>query len=173
MVGLGYRNDFQLSGSKRTILKMNIDDSAVIEISNPMSENYQFVRPSLYLLCFCRSCFQNAVYPHKVLRLAKSLLCGEENAGTRTRQSLGFLTASGDANYNTIASEIATLLYFLDHSYEVKETSDPRFIPGRQAGIIIKGKQIGIFGEIHPSVLENWAVTVPCAAGELDIEELL
>ncbi|HOS29655.1 MAG TPA: phenylalanine--tRNA ligase subunit beta, partial [Treponemataceae bacterium] len=116
----------------------------------------------------------NAVYPHKVFEIGKvAFLCEEENTGTRTRQSVGFLTASGDANYNTAASEVATLLYFLDHAYEVKETSDPRFIPGRQAGIIVKGKQIGIFGEIHPSVLENWAITVPCAAGELDIEELI
>lgn len=177
MVGLGYQEMiFNYLGSKKDYIeKMNIDDSAVIEISNPMSENYQFVRPSIIpSLLSAEAVSGNAVYPHKIFEIGKvAFLCGEENTGTRTRQSLGFLTASGDANYNTIASEIATLLYFLDHSYEVKETSDPRFIPGRQAGIIIKGKQIGIFGEIHPSVLENWAVTVPCAAGELDIEELL
>ena len=177
MVGLGYQEMiFNYLGSKKDYIeKMNIGDTSVIEISNPMSENYQFVRPSIIpSLLSAEAVSGNAVYPHKVFEIGKvAFLCEEENTGTRTRQSVGFLTASGDANYNTAASEVATLLYFLDHAYEVKETSDPRFIPGRQAGIIVKGKQIGIFGEIHPSVLENWAITVPCAAGELDIEELL
>jgi len=33
--------------------------------------------------------------------------------------------------------------------------------------------KIGIFGELHPQVLENWSVTVPAFAGELDIESIL
>ncbi len=177
MVGLGYQEMiFNYLGSRKDFIeRMNIDDSRVIEIANPMSENYQFVRPSIIpSLLSAESISGNAVYPHKIFEIGKTaFLCEEENTGTRTRQSLGFLTASGDANFNTAASEVATLLYFLDHGYEVKETNDPRFIPGRQAAVIIKGKQIGFFGEVHPSVLENWAITVPCVAGELDIEELL
>ncbi len=31
----------------------------------------------------------------------------------------------------------------------------------------------GIFGELHPQVLENWQISVPCTAGELDLEFLL
>ena len=38
---------------------------------------------------------------------------------------------------------------------------------------MLNGKQIGVFGEVHPQVLENWAITVPCVAGEIDIEELM
>ena len=86
---------------------------------------------------------------------------------------MGFLTASNNANFNDAAAEVSTLLYYLDHEYKVVETNDPRFIPGRQAGIMINGKQAGIFGEIHPQVLENWQVTVPCAAGEIDLEYLM
>ena len=83
------------------------------------------------------------------------------------------MTAAGDANFNTAASEVATFLHFLDHQYTVTEANDPRFIPGRQANIIVQDKVVGIFGELHPAVLENWAITVPCVAGELDIEELM
>ena len=75
--------------------------------------------------------------------------------------------------FNTAASECASLLYFLNHEYTVKESSDPRFISGRQAVITIKGKKAGIFGELHPIVLENWDIRVPCVAGEIDLEMLL
>ena len=115
----------------------------------------------------------NAVYPHRIFETGKSAyLTPEENTGTRTRQSLGFLTASQDANFNEAASHVAGLLYYLQISYEVAEIHDPRFIEGRQDGILYKGAQIGIFGELHPQVLENWSITVPVFAGELDMEAL-
>jgi phenylalanyl-tRNA synthetase beta chain len=36
-----------------------------------------------------------------------------------------------------------------------------------------KSKQIGVFGELHPEVLENWGITMPCTAGELDLDACL
>ncbi len=177
MVGLGYQEMiFNYVGSRKDYIEnMNIDPAHVIEIANPMSENYQFVRSDiLSSLLRAESKSANAIYPHKIFEIGKvAYLCPEENTGTRTRQCLGFLSAESNANYNTAASEVASVLYFLDHKYEVKESNDPRFIPGRQAAVIIKGKQVGVFGEIHPQVLENWAITVPCFGGELDLEELL
>lgn len=182
MVGLGYQEMiFNYLGSKRDYIdRMNIDGSKVIEISNPMTENYQFVRPSIIAsLLGAESGSGNAVYPHKIFEIGKVAYLDEaENTGTKTRQNLGFVTAVSDANFNTAASEVATILHFLDHEYIVNESSDPRFIPGRQANILMKTKDnktkvVGIFGEIHPAVLENWAITVPCFAGEIDLEDLL
>lgn len=177
MVGFGYQEMiFNYVGSKQDYIeKMNIDASSVIEIANPMSENYQFIRSSIISsLLKAESISANAIFPHKIFEIGKvAYICDEENTGTRTRQCLGFLTAANNANFNAAASEVSALLYYLDHKYEVKESSDPRFIPGRQAAIMINGKQVGIFGEIHPSVLENWSINVPCVAGEIDLEELL
>ena len=177
MVGLGYQEMiFNYLGSKKDYIeRMGIDDSKIIEVANPMSENYQFVRPSIIpSLLRAESGSANAIFPHKIFEIGKvAYLCDEENTGTRTRQSLGFMTASSNANFNSAASEVSSLLYFLDHEYKVAESDDPRFIPGRQAAIIINGKQAGIFGEIHPQVLENWSITVPCVAGEIDVEELM
>ena len=176
MIGFGYQEMiFNYLGSKKEYIdRMNIDGAHTIEIANPMSENYQFVRPSIIpSLLSAETVSGNAVYPHRIFETGKiAYLAPEENTGTRTRQSLGFLTASQDANFNEAASHVAGLLYYLQISYEVAETHDPRFIEGRQAGILYKGAQIGIFGELHPQVLENWSITVPVFAGELDMEAL-
>lgn len=181
MVGLGYQEMiFNYLGSRKDYIeRMNIagteEENKVIEISNPMTENFQFVRPSILAsLLAAESPSGNAVYPHRIFEIGKvAYLCQEENTGTRTRQQLGFLTASSDANYNEAASQVASLLYYLDHEYEVKDSTDPRFIPGRQAFILVNGKKVGIFGEIHPQVLENWTIGMPCVAAELDLEELM
>ena len=177
MVGFGYQEMiFNYLGSKKDYIdRMNIDGAAGIEIANPMSENYQFVRPSIIpSLLSAETVSGNAVYPHRIFETGKiAYLAPEENTGTRTRQSLGFLTVNQDANFNEAASLVAGLLYYLQMDYAVCETHDSRFIEGRQAGILYEGKQIGIFGELHPQVLENWSVTVPAFAGELDIESIL
>ena len=177
MVGLGYQEMiFNYVGSRRDYIdNMLIDESSVIEIANPMSENYQFIRPEIISsLLRAESKSANAQFPHKIFEIGKvAYLCGEENTGTRTRTHLGFLTAAANANFNDAASEVAALLYFLDHTYEVKESADPRFIVGRQAAVLVRGKAVGVFGEVNPQVLENWAVTVPCVAGEIDLEALM
>ena len=177
MVGLGYQEMiFNYVGSKKDYIdNMLIDGSKVIEIANPMSENYQFIRPEiLSSLCRAEAGSANAMYPHKIFEIGKvAYLKEDENTGTITRQHLGFLTASANANFNTLASEVSSLVYFLDHEYKVVESEDPRFIPGRQAQLIVDGQPAGVFGEVHPQVLENWGITVPCVAGELDLETLM
>ena len=177
MVGLGYQEMiFNYVGSKKDYVdNMLIDGSKVIEIANPMSENYQFIRPEiLSSLCRAEAGSANAMYPHKIFEIGKvAYLKEDENTGTITRQHLGFLTAAANANFNTLASEVSSLVYFLDHEYTVVESEDPRFIPGRQAALMVNGKQAGVFGELHPQVLENWGITTPCVAGELDLEELI
>jgi len=177
IVGLGYQEMiFNYLGSKKDYIeRMKIDSSKVIEISNPMSENFQFVRPSiLSSLLSAEAPSGNAAYPHRIFEIGKvAYRCNEENTGTRTRQHLGFLSASSDANFNEAASQVASLLYYLDHEYIVAESADPRFIHGRQAEILVKGKPVGVFGEIHPAVLENWTIGTPCIACEIDLEELM
>lgn len=177
MVGLGYQEMiFNYVGSKKDYIdNMLIDGSKVIEIANPMSENYQFIRPEiLSSLCRAEAGSANAMYPHKIFEIGKvAYLKEDENTGTITRQHLGFMTASANANFNTLASEVSSLVYFLDHEYKVEESNDPRFIPGRQAKLIVDGKEAGVFGEVHPQVLENWGITTPCAAGEIDLESLM
>ena len=177
MVGLGYQEMiFNYLGSKKDYIeRMNIDDSKIIEVANPMSENYQFVRPSIIAsLLRAEAGSANAIFPHKIFEIGKvAFLDEKENTGTKTIQSLGFMTAASNANFNNAASEVSSLMYFLDHEYKVEECDDPRFIPGRQAAIIANGKRVGVFGEVHPQVLENWSITVPCVAGELNLEELM
>ncbi|HOS34336.1 MAG TPA: phenylalanine--tRNA ligase subunit beta, partial [Treponemataceae bacterium] len=144
MVGMGYQEMIfnYLGSGKDYIEKMNIAGTdagnAVIEISNPMTENFQFVRPSILpSLLAAEAVSGNAVYPHKIFEAGKvAFRCEEENTGTRTRQYLGFLTASNNANFNDMASEVSTLLYYLDHEYTVVESQDPRFIAGRQASVL-------------------------------------
>ena len=50
--------------------------------------------------------------------------------------------------------------------------SDPTYFPGRCADIIVKGKSIGRLGVLHPDVISKFELNLPCAALEINIEEL-
>jgi phenylalanyl-tRNA synthetase beta chain len=192
MAGLGYQEMiYNYLGSRGDLVeKMRGDGGRIIRISNPMTENYEYVRDSvLASLIASEAVSGHSAYPHRIFEVGKIAFLDSENSyvstglnkdtvkgadtGTATRQYLGFLHAGAEANFNTAAGQLQTLFYYISREYEVEESQDPRFIPGRAAAIIYKGKTIGVFGEIHPEVLENWGVTVPCTAGEIDLEALL
>jgi phenylalanyl-tRNA synthetase beta chain len=177
-VGLGYQElIYNYLGSKVDLVdKMQGDGNRIIRIANPMSENYEYVRDSvLASLLMSESSSGHAVYPHRIFEIGKVAYRNpQENYGTSTRQYAGFLAADRDVNFNTAAAQVQTLFYYLSRDYEVAECAgDPRFISGRAATIRYKGGSAGVFGEVHPQVLENWGLTMPCIAGELDLETLM
>jgi phenylalanyl-tRNA synthetase beta chain len=177
MVGMGYQEMIYnyLGSGKDFVEKMRGGGKRIIRISNPMTENYEYIRDGILAsLLTSESVSGHSVYPHRIFEAGKiAFLDSADNYGSVTRQYLGFLHADRDANFNTAAAQIQTLFYYIAREYEVDESPDPRFIPGRAASIVYKGKPIGVFGEIHPKVLENWGITMPCTAGEIDIEALL
>ena len=72
-----------------------------------------------------------------------------------------------------MSARVEAVFYYLNIEFESAECDDPRFISGRCAAIVIDGERAGVYGEVHPSVLENWGVQMPCAAAEVDLDALL
>jgi phenylalanyl-tRNA synthetase beta chain len=177
LVGLGLQEMiYPYLGSKRDFVeRMCAGEGEAVRISNPMSESFEYLRSSILpSLLGSESVSSRAPYPHGIFEAGKVAYRNPiENYGVSTRQRIAFLLAHAEADYNQVASQVATLMYFLGKDYSIAETEDPRFIAGRQARIIYKGDPIGILGEVHPRVLEAWSVAMPCAAAELDLESLL
>ncbi|MDR2543214.1 MAG: phenylalanine--tRNA ligase subunit beta [Treponema sp.] len=176
-IGLGYQEMiYNYLGSRKDLVEnMRGDGSRIIRIFNPMTENYEYVRDSvLASLMTSETISGRSVYPHKIFEVGKVAWLDEtENTKSKTHQFAGFLHAGSDANFNTAAAELQALFYYLSREYNVQESSDPRFIPGRAAAIMYNGNEVGVFGELHPEVLDNCGVTVPCIGGEIDLDLLM
>jgi phenylalanyl-tRNA synthetase beta chain len=177
LVGMGYQEMIYgyLGARKDLVENMRGDGSRIVRIANPMTENYEYLRDSvLASLLMSESVSGHSVYPHRVFEIGKVAYRNPaENYGASTRQYAGLLHAGGDANFNTVAGQMQTLFYYISREYEVEESRDSRFIPGRAAEIRYGARPIGVFGEIHPEVLENWGIIVPCTAAEIDLDALL
>lgn len=62
--------------------------------------------------------------------------------------------------------------------YFVRPGNDPCFFDGMGAEVVLRKEDgidrvVGIFGVVHPQVLDNFEVTYPCSVVELDLEELM
>lgn len=85
---------------------------------------------------------------------------------------------SGLLDFYDLKGVIETLvkgLHVENVSYApAKHTS---FYPGRVAALLIKGKEVGVFGEVHPLVREAYGLgmdlNVPVLAAEIDLDALL
>jgi phenylalanyl-tRNA synthetase beta chain len=139
MAGLGYQEMIYnyLGSGKDFVEKMRRDGKNVIRISNPMTENYEYVRNSILAsLLASEAVSGRSAYPHKLFEIGKVAYWNGDVP--LTRQYLGFIHADRDANFNTAAAQIQTLFYYISREYEVEEKADPMFIPGRSASILYK-----------------------------------
>jgi phenylalanyl-tRNA synthetase beta chain len=177
MIGLGYQEMiYNYLGSKRDFIeRMNVPEDGFIEISNPMTENYTIVRRSILPnLLASESASANAVYPHMIFETGKVSFKDEaDNYGSKTRTYLAFLRSDGEAGFNDVTSHVSAVFYYLAREYTLEEADDPRFIKGRSARILYRGRAAGIMGEIQPDVLENWGIQMPCACAEIDLDLLI
>ena len=185
MVGLGFQEMiFNYLGSGRDYIERCYPEdqwdarkAECVRVANPMSENFEFVRPSILPSLFSSEAVSgNAAYPHHMFEIGKIALRDETDAsGTRTYTSLGMISADSDAGFNLVNSHVSAILYYIHQEYELREVSDDRFIPGRVAAVfdLSREVEIGRFGEIHPRTLESWGIQMPTTGAEFYLERMM
>jgi len=176
MIGLGYQEMiFNYLGARRDFAeRMQRDGSELVEIANPMTESYAVVRDSVIpSLLASETASANAAYPHRIFEVGKVVRRDPlENTGSRTVTALGALWADRGVGFNEIDAHVMALCWYLGLEPRLEAIDDPRFIGGRAAAIGVGGKRIGVMGEVHPRVLENWGIAMPCVAVEITLDGL-
>ncbi len=185
LVGAGFQEMiFNYLGSGRDYIERNYPESEwaeqytrSIQIANPMSENYEFVRPStIPSLLASEAVSGNAAYPHNMFEIGKIGLRDDRDVtGTGTFTALGMVSADTDAGFNEMNSYVSAILYYIGLDFELIEAEDGRFIPGRVAAVVPVGggAEYGRFGELHPRVLEQWGIQMPMSAAEFLLERMM
>ncbi|OMO95854.1 Phenylalanyl-tRNA synthetase, class IIc, beta subunit, archae/euk cytosolic [Corchorus capsularis] len=137
--------------SKKEIFEMlnrRDDKSSAVIIANPRSSDFEVVRTSL-MPGMLKTVGHNKDHP-KPIKLIHGLV-------DRVMEVMG--TPFVPVGDNT--------------GYYIQLSDEPEFLSGRQAKIIYKGSRIGIFGIVHPEVLNNFDIPDPCSFLEIYIENFL
>lgn len=57
--------------------------------------------------------------------------------------------------------------------FQIQKGSHPSLHPGRQGEIVLDGKTLGVFGELHPEIYKAYKLTERALVGEIYLESLL
>ena len=178
MVGLGFQEilTFTMTSPETLQTKMNRKPEKVVEIANPKMVTLTCFRnwllPSLMEFLSHNT---HVEYPQKIFEVGYAVVFDEESeTKTRNIAKLACVTTHPNANFTEIKSCLEALFLNIGlKQCKIRETTHPSFILGRTATIHVKNREIGIIGEIHPQVLNNFELKNPASAFEINLEEIM
>ena len=177
LIGMGFQEVISniLTGRGELTGRMILEGKDLVEVENVMSESYSALRNSIIpSLLRVEAASGRAFYPHRLFEAGEvAIIDPEEKEGTKTLLKLAALVAYPSANFSEIQSNLDSLFYYLGGSYQLDPTNHPSFMEGRVGRIMVDGKDIGMIGEVHPQVLENWRITMPCTLFEIELSGLM
>jgi len=174
MVGLGFQEvlTFIMTNPEKLFKKMNHEPAQMVEIANPKIATMNCLRSWLLpsLMDFLSS-NTHVEYPQRVYEVGYCTLWSTSLPNlTRDNLRLGCTSAHAKANFTEIKSILEPLMMNLGLEFTVKPTEHPSFLSGRAGTILVGDREVGVIGEVHPQVLENWNLEDPVAAMELDLD---
>jgi phenylalanyl-tRNA synthetase beta chain len=173
LVGYGLQETltFILSNKANLFKKMNIEEEDVAETANSKTSEYNVVRnwllPSM-MEVLARN--KHNDYPQNIFEVGDVVVLSDNDVGAETVKKLAIALCHSKASFSEIKSIVESLLSNLGiEAYSIDEAEHGSFIAGRAAKILVKGREIALFGEVHPIVLENWNIEMPVAALEMNV----
>lgn len=116
---------------------------------------------------------QHHDYPQNIFDLGVVFIKDKETeTGVREYTRASIILCHEKTDFTEIKQVADALFRALDLEYQTQETEHSSFIPGRVGRLSVREKEIAYIGEIHPQVLENWGLTMPVTAFEINLTEL-
>ncbi|UCH32873.1 MAG: phenylalanine--tRNA ligase subunit beta [Candidatus Bathyarchaeota archaeon] len=177
MIGLGFVEvlNFTLTNEHLHYKKMRRKAQKPVKLANPVSSEYTIMREDLlpYLM---KNLAENKheSFPQKLFEVSDVV---NQNSKMESRcerlMHLAAVSSHSSANFTEIRSAVEALLSNMGvRHWDVRAVKHPSFTEGRIAALNVKKKQIGIVGEVHPEVLNNFELENPTAAFEVNLEIL-
>ncbi|NHJ04255.1 MAG: phenylalanine--tRNA ligase subunit beta [Candidatus Heimdallarchaeota archaeon] len=177
MAGLGFIEvvSFTLVSEDWHYNRMRTSGKPVL-LRNPVSSEYNIFRDSL-LPSLINILQKNKPYslPQKIFDVG-DISHLDDSCETKASREI-FLSGAiihSKVDFVEIKSNVEAVLKALGvEKYKLESIEHPSFFEGRCAKIMVDNKKVGILGEIHPEVLNNFELENPVAAFELEVERLM
>lgn len=176
LIGLGFQEilSFIMTNPESLFKRMNLRANRVVEIANPKLASMKCLRnwllPSLMEFLSHNT---HVEYPQKVSEIGLCVIHDKQQENmTREIEKLAAVTISSNSNFTEAKALLNALLLNLNVKYTMEAIYHPSYIAGRTGKILVETNPIGILGEIHPQVLQNWGLKNPAAAFEVNLLNL-
>jgi len=167
MAGLGFLEmmPFTLTNERVLYASMQREPNAqVLRLQHPISEEQTVVRTDILpMLVETLQINHHRELPQRLFAI------GDCVEGEATFQKVAAVSIHTEADFSEIYACADALMREMQIPYEIEESDDPAFIPGRRADIFVDGKKAGVFGEINPDVIRAFELDAPICAMEFDL----
>ena len=181
MVGSGVNQSISYSFvSPKVFDKVNIPADSelrnVVKIKNPLGEDYSVMRtttlPSM-MESLGRNYSRNNDYV-RLFEIGRVYLPNEDEKQLPTEKNVLTIGIYGDCDYLDLKGIVENIIDGLGiaKAKYIRESENPSYHPGKTAALMVRNKKAGVFGEVHPDVIENYGIDVDCYVAELDLDAL-
>jgi phenylalanyl-tRNA synthetase beta chain len=175
LIGLGFTEvmNFALTNEDTHYAKMQKKPDKAAKLANPVSAEYTILREEL-LPGLMQNLMDNRSesFPQRMFEVSDVVTVNMQvESRCERRLHAAGVASYANANFTEIKSVVEALLANLGlKKWQIKATEHPSFIEGRAAFTTVGKRQIGVLGEIHPQVLNNFELENPVVAFEIDLE---
>ena len=159
-------------GANDFVKKLMLDDerSKPIKISNPLGENFAYMRTTM-LSSMLQTANYNLSVGNKEMKLfecGKIYLSNEEVLKSLANEPnmLAMMVIEEDFDFFNFKNVIEKLLSAYGE-IKLERSKEPYLHPGISADIFVDGKKVGHFGKLHPSVIRNYELPANSFYGEI------
>ena len=176
MIGLGCQEvlSFTLDNDENQNERMNLKEKRLVNISNPKTLRFTSVRGWLLpsLMAFLSN-NTHVEYPQKVFEVGDCVMFDmKTSSGVRDVRKVACVNVHSSSNFSEGKSTLDALLLNIGFEYDLKMIQHPTFITGRVGRVVVFEEDVGLIGEVSPSVLDKWNLENPAVAFELDLDAL-
>ncbi len=174
LIGMGFLETSNYHLTSEDVLHKKMKRStSVVRVKSAVNENYTVFRDMILpQLLDVLSRNKHHPYPQKLYEIGRVALV--EEGKVEERLHLAGVIADKSSDYSVAKSTVEAVLRYLEKPVKLRfeEASNPSFLDGRVARILVNGEPVGWVGEIHPEVLENFEIEMPVTGFEIDLEFL-
>ena len=164
------------------VLREDDGNSAAI-VANPSSLDVQVARNSLLPGALkALGANKDAPLPAKLFEVGDVVVLDPEaDVGARNSRRLLVLYSNVQSGFEVVQGVLDRVMQVVgiakfdgsDFGYQLQESNEPTYFPGRQAHVMRNGKKIGVFGIVHPDVCAKFDIVSPTSVLELELEPLM
>ena len=148
----------------------------VVTIKNPLGEDYSIMRTTTIasmMECLGRNYSRNNEEA-RLFEIGKVYIPNEDANKLPEERNILTIGMYGNVDYldlKGVVENVVDSLGIKNTSFK-RESENPTYHPGKTSNLYVKRELIGVVGEIHPNVSENYEVEQRCYIAELNLDIL-
>lgn len=148
-----------------------------VEIRNPLGEDFKIMRTTT-LASMMESLGRNYAKSNEeamLFEIGKVYIKNQDENKLPEERNIVTLGMYGNLDYLELKGVVENILHSLginNPSFK-RESSNPSFHPGKTAALYVGKDYIGVLGEMHPDVANNYGMDVRCFIAELNLDLLM